>query len=109
MRDRPRRRRSLRAAHRLSALAVTLLWCAAPILAAIHAYIEVDRYCAQHGSVEEARKVDAPRPAPGPDTGATAEGELQRLPAHEACGFGKVCRFGQVIARLILDAADAPE
>jgi hypothetical protein len=92
-----------RATHRLAALLVGVFWCAAPILAAVHANAEVHRYCAEHGMVEEAAAASAARPA---DESA-AHDASERPPAHDGCAFAKVCRFGQVLASFVLPVAGA--
>jgi hypothetical protein len=96
------RLRSLRAIHRVSAFAVMLLWCAAPILAVVHASEEAHRYCAEHDAVEEA-------PEPIVETTANpqspvASGAGGGAPAHDDCSFTRLCRFSQVLGQVILDA-----
>lgn len=97
------RPRSLRAAHRLSAWAVVLLWCAAPLLAALHAGAEAHRYCAEHDAVEEA--AEAAAGVLSDQTGPLARGPEDPAPGHEDCSFTRFCRFGQLVAQLILDDA----
>jgi hypothetical protein len=102
-----RRPRSLRATHRLAALLVGLFWCAAPILAAVHANAEVHRYCAEHGMVEEGREAGVAggtSVTPSADTAPSA-GDASQDPPHDGCAFARVCRFGQVLASLALAAA----
>lgn len=96
------RTRSLRATCRLSALVVAVLWCATPILGAVHAATEIHRYCAQHGTFEEAG--EAPSATPHTEAGSTAIANGTRSePGHEGCSFARFCRFGQVLAQVILD------
>ncbi len=90
------RPRSLRAAHRLAALLVGVFWCAAPILASVHANAEVHRYCAEHGKVEEAVEPGALAQA---DTRPAAHDGSQQPPGHDGCAFARVCRFGQVFGQ----------
>jgi hypothetical protein len=92
------RRRPLRASHRWSACIVALLWCAAPLLAALHASAEAHRLCAEHGVLEEAD--GAPADAATGEAGPGARGE--RTPEHEGCDFARFCRFGQLLAQVIL-------
>lgn len=93
---------SLRATHRLAAVLVTLFWSAAPILAAIHANAEVHRYCAEHGMVEEGSPT---RPQAAPDDRPAARDASAPAPEHDGCAFARVCRFGQVLGPLSLEAA----
>jgi len=94
--------RSLRAAHRLSAWVVVVLWCAAPLLAALHAGAEAHRYCAEHGAVEEAAEAAAGLPA---DQAPLAQGTDDRASTHEDCSLTPFCRFGQLLAQVILAEA----
>jgi hypothetical protein len=98
--------RSLRATHRFSAFVVALLWCATPILAALHASAEAHRYCAEHGAVEEGPEGDAVEApdAPGPDV-AAAFGEGGAAESHDGCAFSRFCRFGQLLHQLVLEAS----
>jgi hypothetical protein len=107
MRSRSGQPRSLRAAHRISACAVVLLWCAAPVLAAVHAAAESHRYCAQHDAVEEASDE---RDGGSPDQVAPlARSGGDQTSTHEDCSFAPFCRFGQLVGQLILDATGVLE
>ena len=94
------RPRSLLATHRLAACLLATFWCAAPVLATIHANAEVHRYCAEHARVEESGKA---RPGTAVAATPSAHPDSDRLPAHEGCAFARVCRFGQVLATVVLD------
>jgi hypothetical protein len=94
--------RSLRMAHRLAAVVVAMFWSAAPVLAAVHAQAEVHRYCAEHGMVEEGSQA---RPETVADGMPAAHDASSPGPEHDGCAFARVCRFGQVLGPVILDAA----
>lgn len=100
--------RAVRVPHRFSALLVALLWCAAPVLAALHADAEVHRYCAEHGALEEAGAPPSAEPAADAAAAgaplASVEGSEQPS-AHDGCAFGEYCRFGQLLRTIILDFA----
>jgi hypothetical protein len=84
---------------------VALLWCAAPVLAAVHAGVEAHRYCAEHGTVEEAGEAVVGSPEATP----VVAGEGEEQAPHDGCDFARFCRFGQVLAQLILDVAGTPD
>jgi hypothetical protein len=89
--------------YRLPALAVALLWCAAPVLAILHAHsgTEVHRYCAEHGTLEDVGETQAQAPAPD-GNGATVRGSETEA-AHGGCAFARYCRFGDTLARFVLE------
>lgn len=84
----------------MSALLLALIWCAAPVLSAIHAGAEAHRYCAEHGALEEASE---PEPTDVGSDGAVIPLAPER--SHEGCVFGRFCRFGQVLGQLVLEPA----
>ena len=94
------RRRSLLATHRLAACLLAMFWCAAPLLATLHANAEVHRYCAEHAQVEESGEVPTQTPA---DETPAAHADSDRMPGHEGCAFARICRFGQVLATIVMD------
>jgi hypothetical protein len=96
-------RRAQHAAHRLSAFLVALLWCAAPVLSVLHASAEAHRFCAEHGVLEDAgREETDDTPA---ERGPVAAGQSDPSTSHEGCAFARFCRFGQVLAQLVLEPA----
>jgi hypothetical protein len=94
------RPRSLLETHRLAACLVAVFWCAAPVLAAIHASAQVHRYCSEHARLEESDQTPTGAQVAG---GPSARSDSERLPAHDSCAFAPVCRFGQVQAAVVLD------
>lgn len=91
--------RSVRATHRFVAFVVALFWCAAPVLAGVHASIEAHYYCLEHGAVEEAGEA---KTQPGLPGGATVLSGAEAAPSHDGCAFGRYCRFGQVLNQVVL-------
>lgn len=101
--------RSLGAKYRLPALAVALIWCVAPVLAILHAHsgTEVHRYCAEHGRLEDV--AEGQSPAAEPDgSGATVQGSETEA-AHGGCAFAHFCRFGETLARFVLETTGVVE
>lgn len=95
--------RSWRATWRLPALVVALLWCAAPMLSAVHSAAEAHRYCVEHGAIEEVEfendQGEPQRPATDQVRGVDAS------EPHEACAFAPFCRFGQLVTAFVPEAA----
>lgn len=104
--NRQGKQRSLRAPHRFSAFAVALLWAVTPVLASLHASIEVHRYCAEHGVVEEAGAAeDADTPASAVQPGVRIGGvDVDEEAHHDDCAFAQFCRFGQTLIAFALAA-----
>jgi hypothetical protein len=77
--------RRLRESQRFSVWLLALVWCAVPVLSAVHASLEIHRYCAEHGTLEEiagpVRALDAQSPSPG------IRGVVGGESAHEDCVF----------------------
>lgn len=102
--------RSLHVPPRLSALLLALVWAAAPLLAVAHAVDTSHRYCATHGVLEEgegASEVDSSQPS-RTDESDRAFADESDGEGHEGCAFARVCRFGQVLAKVILAVLDGP-
>jgi hypothetical protein len=72
---------------------MVLLWCAAPILAIVHANAEVHRYCAEHGALEEAG--DASNRSAVAEPAGRLFDASETAPSHTGCAFARFCRFGQ--------------
>lgn len=88
----------------MAALAVALLWLAAPLLSLAHATTAAHTYCARHGILEEGGAGGSDAQPDRPLAAATADG----VPAvHEACSFARLCRFGQTLAPLVLAVGEA--
>jgi hypothetical protein len=98
--------RSLGAMYRLPALAVALLWCAAPVLAILHAHsgTEVHRYCAEHGTLEDVAEGQLQAQTPAPDGNGVTVRASEAEAAHGSCAFARFCRFGDTLARFQLQA-----
>src|SRR5687767_12937587 len=92
--------------YRFAAALLALIWCTAPALSAVHATLEVHRYCADHGTVEE---VPQGRPtagepavvAPGQPVGKIGKiveiaGTEDLDAGHDECVFGSFCRYGSL-------------
>jgi hypothetical protein len=93
-------RSSRRAIGRFSAFVLALSWCVCPALAALHASLELHRYCPEHGALEE---IDGGAGAPNDRVldGATPTLEgASAARAHEECAFDRCCRPGQVAAEI---------
>ncbi len=93
--DRRRPSRALRLAHRLAAFALMVLWAGAPVMAVAHAAAEGHRFCAEHGTVEEASEVIVAAGSAGPADIVAARSQDA---AHEDCAFATACRFGQTLS-----------
>jgi hypothetical protein len=94
------RPRSLLATHRLAACLLAAFWCAAPVLAAMHANAEVHRYCVEHARVEESGQLRTQTPA---ERAPAAHPDSDPMPGHDGCAFARICRFGQVLAVVVVD------
>lgn len=90
--------RRLRAIHRVAAFAISLLWCAGPLLADLHAAAEVHRFCVEHGVIEEAGGGAAVAGRGEAGGGPAARGEAESGPGHDECAFSELWRSGQTPA-----------
>jgi hypothetical protein len=71
--------------HRLAVYLVAAVWCATPLLSALHASVEAHRFCAEHGVIEETSAVaegTAPVSSDQPIARGTDAGT-----SHEECAF----------------------
>jgi hypothetical protein len=101
--------RSLGAMYRLPALVIALIWCAAPVLAILHAHsgTEVHRYCAEHGALEDVAEAQTRAPTPD-ESGATVRAS-ETAAAHGECAFSRFCRFGDTLARFVMETTGVVE
>lgn len=90
----------LPAAHRCAAMVLALLWLASPVLALLHAQAEIHRYCAQHGTLEEA---GAPEPASPRSDRPVAAGLPTAESPHDGCAFAPHYRFSQILVSFTLE------
>src|SRR5688572_13756887 len=95
---------ALSARYRFAAGLLALIWCTAPALSAVHATLEVHRYCAEHGTVEE---VPEGRPTANERASVVAPGQpvgkIEKIAGtedldagHDECVFGSFCRYGSL-------------
>jgi hypothetical protein len=94
--------RSLGARRRLPALVLAVVWCAAPVLAILHAHSSAvgHHYCAAHRTLEDVIEDQASAP-----NGDTAVRESGAASAHYGCAFACSYRFDDTVARFALDTA----
>jgi len=80
--------------HRISAFLVFLIWGAAPVLSVVHASEEGHRYCAEHGTVEDAQDEVLAESNATPSTADL----LSASPAteHQGCAFAHYCQIGRL-------------
>jgi hypothetical protein len=96
----------LRVGYRSAAAFVALLWCVAPALSALHATLQIHRYCAEHGVLEEVEAsggetggVEASGGEIGgvETSGPLAGGGDDETVAHEDCAFVGFFRQGRLL------------
>jgi hypothetical protein len=108
-----RRTAQLRLPHmprRLSALVLALVWMAAPLLAVAHAVDSSHRYCATHGQLEEGEGLpeSGSSQRPEADQSDRAFADERGGDGHDGCAFARACRFGSIVATVILGVLDGP-